>query len=109
MLIHSYTPIDIYSYIHVLIQTYIHTYIHAYAHSNIHTYIHTYAHSNIHIGKRMEALESLFEQGPAGQTPLCYNIRAIIIDIERLAPQLRENNQKVVVVICTGRFIHMCI
>ena len=52
-------------------------------------------------GKRKDALYELFEQGPGGQTPLCYHIREIIADIRRLEPELRQQNQKAAVIICT--------
>eukprot|EP01039_Chlorochromonas_danica_P002769 gene2769-3023_t len=46
-------------------------------------------------------LREVMRESPAGPTPLCAHIRAIVANIESIAPSLRERGQKAVVVIAT--------
>ncbi len=47
-IIHTYTYIRTWHYIHTLIHTYIHTCIYLYMHISIHAYMHTWMHSYLH-------------------------------------------------------------
>lgn len=44
---------------------------------------------------------SMLEQSPSGSTPLCRHISEVVEQIKDLAPQLRANSQKAVLVIAT--------
>eukprot|EP00607_Mallomonas_marina_P008862 CAMPEP_0182424318 /NCGR_PEP_ID=MMETSP1167-20130531/10517_1 /TAXON_ID=2988 /ORGANISM="Mallomonas Sp, Strain CCMP3275" /LENGTH=333 /DNA_ID=CAMNT_0024604043 /DNA_START=145 /DNA_END=1142 /DNA_ORIENTATION=+ len=52
-------------------------------------------------GQRHQFLLSLLDQSPSGRTPICKHIREIIGRITQLAPQLRANNQKAVLIIAS--------
>jgi hypothetical protein len=49
----------------------------------------------------LEELNELFENGPAGQTPICDHIRAVIADIRSMEDKLKANKQRVAVIIAT--------
>lgn len=54
-----------------------------------------------HQATDLQFLREVMKESPAGPTPLCAHIRAIVINIESIAAELRERNQKAVVVIAT--------
>jgi len=51
--------------------------------------------------RALDDLYELFDNGPAGQTPICDHIRAVIADIRSMEKKLRENKQRVAVIIST--------
>lgn len=50
---------------------------------------------------RCKFFHEVLDEEPAGQTPLCAHIRAIVRDVTPIADTLRFNRQKVAVVIAT--------
>lgn len=52
-------------------------------------------------GVAKATIDAIFDEGPAGLTPLCEHVRAIIADIQSKEQLLRRNRKKAVVVIAT--------
>lgn len=48
-----------------------------------------------------KAVETLNEVSPSGQTPLCFHISSIVDSITMISKELKNNNQKACVIICT--------
>jgi hypothetical protein len=46
-------------------------------------------------------LMQILEGSPGGRTPLCQQVREVVDKIQLMTPSLKENGQKVAVVICT--------
>lgn len=52
-------------------------------------------------GDSMKFLREVLHENPAGPTPLCTHINAVVRSITSIERELRANNQKAVVVIAT--------
>ena len=52
-------------------------------------------------GDSLKFLQSVMEEPPAGQTPLCAHIQAVVSNIKSMENILRDNNQRAAVVIAT--------
>jgi hypothetical protein len=52
-------------------------------------------------GEGLKLLKEVVEESPAGQTPLCMHVSAIVSEIEKLAPYLKSGNQKISVIIAS--------
>ena len=52
-------------------------------------------------GKSLAFLKEVMSDSPAGPTPLCNHINAVVRSIQSIADVLRANNQKVTVMIAT--------
>lgn len=46
-------------------------------------------------------MKACAEQSPGGGTPLCAQIRAVVTQVQEMAPYLLQNGQKAVVVIAS--------
>jgi hypothetical protein len=46
-------------------------------------------------------LMTKLDKNPFGKTPLCAHLREVIVQIQQLEPELRQNGQKAVVIIAT--------
>ena len=49
----------------------------------------------------LELCLEIFEDGPGGQTPICAQIHEVVKKIASIDDQLRANNQRAAVVLCT--------
>ena len=52
-------------------------------------------------GDSLKFLQNVMEEPPAGQTPLCAHIRAVVNNIMSMEEMLRNNNQRAAVIIAT--------
>ncbi len=52
-------------------------------------------------GESLQFLRETLQESPAGPTPLCAHITAVVQNIESMEDELRANGQKAVVVIAT--------
>lgn len=52
-------------------------------------------------GESLKFFEDVMAESPAGQTPLCEQIRAVVASIQSIATELRAGNQKVAVIIAS--------
>jgi len=52
-------------------------------------------------GKAKDAFLDLLNESPGGQTPICFQVKAVIEKIKMVENTLRQNGQKACVIICT--------
>ena len=52
-------------------------------------------------GAGYNLMMEIFDDQPGGQTPICAQINEVVAKIQAIEDQLRSNNQRAAVIICT--------